>query len=273
MSNRPVSRRLIAALALAFAGNTTMAASPPACTAVSGPKTAALVELYTSEGCNSCPPADRWLATTFPTTAEGATVIPLAFHVDYWDRLGWKDRFATPQYTDRQYQVMQATRGRFVYTPQVVIQGKDFPGWQGSARTAGTAIAAANAKPARAQITLAVTPQPGALAVNAKVDVANAADRNGAMLYVALEDSMLVSDVKAGENSGVRLTHDHVVRVLRDAGTVDRNGAIAADLSLPLPKEAGKSTTVVAFVQNRDTGDVLQALALPLTGGACTIVR
>src|SRR5262245_59400524 len=81
------------------------AIASPTCAAQSGPQTAALVELFTSEGCNSCPPADRWLSSTFREDAP-ARAIPLAFHVDYWDRLGWKDRFATAEYTQRQYAAM-----------------------------------------------------------------------------------------------------------------------------------------------------------------------
>src|SRR6185369_5141540 len=72
------------------------------CAATSGPRIVPLVELYTSEGCNSCPPADRWLSSTVPAAANGQTAIALAFHVDYWDRLGWKDRFATAAWTERQ---------------------------------------------------------------------------------------------------------------------------------------------------------------------------
>jgi hypothetical protein len=68
-----------------------------------------LVELYTSEGCNSCPPADRWLSASFAKGAPRASGIALAFHVDYWDRLGWKDRFATPAFTQRQYDRMRAS--------------------------------------------------------------------------------------------------------------------------------------------------------------------
>jgi len=98
------------------------------CTALSGPGTAALVELYTSEGCNSCPPADRWLGSRF--AARDIRAVPLAFHVDYWDRLGWVDRFASPAYTARQYASMRANRATFVYTPQVLVQGRDFAAWQ-----------------------------------------------------------------------------------------------------------------------------------------------
>ena len=261
----------VAALAL-FAGSAVaLPAAGSACVAQSGPQTTALVELYTSEGCSSCPPADRWLASTFRANAQAAGAIPLAFHVDYWDRLGWKDRFATAAYTERQYAAMRANHARFVYTPQVLVQGKDIPQWRGDTGGAATAIAAASARPARAQITLTAVPQRGGVAVRAAVRVADAADRKGAALHIALVDSGLVSDVKAGENSGERLAHDHVVRAFRDGPSVDAAGAVAAEMVFALPAEAGQAAMLVAFVQNPGTGDVLQAVALPLSSPACSI--
>ena len=89
------SRRLLSVLAAAAAICAPSAGSAAACSARSGSETTALVELYTSEGCDSCPPADRWLMSSFKPGAPGAKAVALAFHVDYWDRLGWKDRFAT----------------------------------------------------------------------------------------------------------------------------------------------------------------------------------
>ena len=269
--NRPADA--VAAVVLIAAWSFALPAIGSACAAKSGPQTTALVELYTSEGCSSCPPADRWLASTFRANAAAGGAIPLAFHVDYWDRLGWKDRFATAAYTERQYAAMRTNRARFVYTPQVLVQGRDFPQWQADTRGAAAAIAAANARPARAEIALDVLPQRGAVAVKAAVRVAGAAERKGAALFVAWVDSGLVSDVKAGENSGVRLVHDHVVRMLRGGTTVDAAGAGAAEMVLPVPAEMGEAATLVAFVQNVDTGDVLQALALPLSSPACAIMR
>jgi len=267
----PAARAAGALLLLAAAAVAPAAGS--ACVAKSGPQTTALVELYTSEGCSSCPPADRWLTSTFRANAPAAGAIPLAFHVDYWDRLGWQDRFASAAYTERQYATMRAGRARLVYTPQVLVQGRDFPRWQAGPRDATAAIAAANARPARAEITLEAMPRPRAVAVTAAVRVPAEADRRGAAIYVALVDSGLVSEVKAGENSGVRLVHDHVVRVLRAGPAVDAAGTGAAEMVIPLPAEAGQAPTLVAFVQNPETGDVLQALALPLSSSACAIAR
>ena len=234
-----------------------------ACSATSGSRIVPLVELYTSEGCSSCPPADRWLSATFAGNPAAAAPIPLAFHVDYWDRLGWKDRFGAAAYTERQYDAMRANRARFVYTPQVLLQGRDFPEWR--ERGGATALAAAGALPARAEIALQAEPQPGAIAVKASARVPGITDRKGAVLYVALADSGLASDVKAGENAGVRLAHDHVVRWFRAGPSPDANGDMRWDIAVPVPAEAGSASTIVAFVQNAKAGDVLQALALPLT--------
>jgi hypothetical protein len=240
------------------------------CSARSGQETMALVELYTSEGCDSCPPADRWLMSSFKPGATGAKAVALAFHVDYWDRLGWKDRFASAAYTERQYDVTRTGGARFAYTPQVVIQGKDYSNWGGTGVPA--ALAAINARPARASISVDAAPQPGAIAVHAVVGVASPAERKDAVLLLALTEDALVSDVKAGENAGVRLTHDHVVRVLRAGPAVGAAGVAEFSALLPLPAEAGTATTVVAFVQNKRTGDVLQALPLPL-GASCMASR
>jgi hypothetical protein len=240
------------------------------CSARSGPRAVPLVELYTSEGCSSCPPADRWLSATFTGNAAEARAIPLAFHVDYWDRLGWKDRFGAAAFTERQYDAMRANRARFVYTPQVLVQGRDFPEWR--ERGSMSALSAAGAVPARAEITLEAEPRPGSIAVKASARVPSGADRKDAVLYIALADSGLASEVKAGENAGVRLAHDHVVRWFRAGPSPDASGDMRWDITLPVPAEAGSASTVVAFVQNARAGDVLQALALPLTA-ACAPLR
>jgi len=245
---------------------TVMPARAEVCSAKSGSRTVALVELYTSEGCDSCPPADRWLASTFPVGATGANAIALAFHVDYWDRLGWKDRFAAPEWTERQHAAARANRSSFVYTPQVLVQGRELAGWR--SKTAAAAVAATAAAPARASVALEAEARRGVLAVKAAAHVQRDADRAGAALYVVLADSAHVSEVKAGENAGARLAHDHVVRALRGGFAVNGSGEAIGEITLPLPAEPGRAPTVVAFVQNPATGDVLQALALPVAGCA-----
>ncbi len=232
------------------------------CAAVSGAQTVPMVELFTSEGCDSCPPADRWLASQFPVARAAGDVTVLAFHVDYWDRLGWKDRFATAQYTQRQYAAMHANGATFVYTPQVLVQGHDVPSWRGGKVV--DVLAAARKRPARARVTLAAASDPGVdFTVRAEASVPDQALRKNAALWIAYTDSGLVSDVKAGENRGVQLRHDHVVRSLHGPYPIDASGAAAAALVLAPPRESGQSPTLVAFVQDGRNGDVLQALALP----------
>ena len=114
--------RLIASVTSVIAA---LAAPADACEVRSGPVAPVVVELYTSEGCDSCPPADRWLSGL--KGREG--VVALAFHVDYWDRLGWADRFASPAHTQRQQQRQRLSGARFIYTPQVIANGMDWRRW------------------------------------------------------------------------------------------------------------------------------------------------
>lgn len=254
MTLRPVFVLMLAVLAA------TPVRAAPACHAASDAKTRPLIELYTSEGCDSCPPADRWLASQFGAE-DGHGPVALAFHVDYWNRLGWVDRFASAAYTDRQYDAMRANAATFVYTPQVLLQGRDLAGWQTAATTA---IDAASRVVPRAAIVVDVTPADRRLVVNVDARVTDATLGSDAQLFVAYADSGLVSEVKAGENRGARLRHDHVVRTLERVGPLGPDGHLRSTVSLSRPSEAGSHPAIVAFVQRQSGGDVLQALALPL---------
>ena len=250
--------RIILALSVA---TLTSSAFAQTCRATSDARVRPLVELYTSEGCNSCPPADRWLGSRF--AARDIRAVPLAFHVDYWDRLGWVDRFASPAYTARQYASMRANRATFVYTPQVLVQGRDFAAWQ--ARGDAT-IDAAALRPARAVLEASATPSRTSVVVDIQATIDKAALRDDARVFVAFVDSGLHSDVRAGENRGVRLSHDHVVRSLHTSGPPDARGRIDMRVDIARPVEAGTSPAIVAFVQRASNGDVLQTLPLPLDG-------
>src|SRR5499427_4717203 len=111
-------------LALFLGVLTSLPAAGAHCAAKSGEFTAALVELYTSEGCDSCPPADRWLSGLGGGSGPGR-VVPLSLHVDYWDYIGWKDPYAKREFSLRQRKLSQLQRMALVYTPQVVLQGQD----------------------------------------------------------------------------------------------------------------------------------------------------
>ncbi len=164
------------------------------CTARSSAVAPTVVELYTSEGCSSCPPADRWLSTL----KGRPDVLALSFHVTYWDRLGWPDRFARPEYTQRQYALAQQAGSANVYTPQVVVNGKDWRRWPqlpAATNAEGPMLSLARAGE---MVTMTVAPS------------GNAGQR-WAGHWVVLEDGHQ-SRVNAGENAGETLKHDHVVR-------------------------------------------------------------
>jgi hypothetical protein len=189
--------------------------------------------------------------------------VPIAFHVDYWDRLGWKDRFASTKYTDRQYEQMRRQRASFVFTPQVMLQGRDFGQWR-AADDPAAAIAAVNARRPRANIELAVEPQGTDAIVDVHVKVPDVRDRGRAFVAVALVQSRLSSDVTAGENAGKRLTHDHVVRQWRvGPAALDAAGETRQQFVFAIPADAGP-ISIVAFAEDSASGEVLQALALPL---------
>jgi hypothetical protein len=226
------------------------------CTASSGAGTAALVELYTSEGCSSCPPADRWLASLGSRYPAG-NVVPLALHVDYWDYIGWKDSYAKREFSLRQRKFSQLQRMALVYTPQVVLQGRDFRAW--ASKSFDQAVAKINAQPARTKLRLAVmSADAQALEVEAVAELVQASA--DADLYLAAYRSRLESQVKAGENRGRLLTHDYVV--LEWQGPFAFAGRVLTERrKVPLlPGAAPANSGVAAFVQDRRTGEVLQAL-------------
>jgi hypothetical protein len=255
--------RQIAGAALALLAATGAQAQPGGCTAASGAGTGALIELYTSEGCSSCPPADRWLSALRSGGLGPDRLVPLGLHVDYWDYIGWKDPFAKPRFSARQRELASIARARVVYTPQVVLAGKDYRGWSSRGRFA-QAVAAVNGTPSRARIALALEPAASGTTVRAAAAVPSAADREAAALYVARYENGLSNRVTAGENRGARLSHDYVVREWW--GPVALDGAGNATLERPLSGPPAKGG-IAAFVQNRRTSEVLQALALPACGG------
>ena len=250
----------VLALALCAAVATARAAEPE-CRATSGERTLPLVELYTSEGCSSCPPADRWLSRAL-AAGNDAGPAALAFHVDYWDRLGWPDRFARAEWSARQQAIARDARTAVVFTPQVLLQGRDFAAWRGA--EAARALAQAASIPARADIAIDASPGGTAVAVVATARVRDAAQWSGARLVVAYVDSGHVTEVRRGENAGATLVHDHVVRALVAGGAADASGALRLEATFELPADAGRDPRLVAFVERGATREVLQALPLAL---------
>ena len=229
------------------------------CDARSTAATVALLELYTSEGCNSCPPADRWIAELPKKGFDTDRVVPLAFHVDYWNYLGWIDPFAQSVFTQRQRDFARRTGAATIYTPEFILSGREYRRWRWGG-FAG-AIDRINRKPARADIHVKLQRSGQALQINADASLASGAAP--AELYVAVYQSGLSNQVAAGENRGKRLNHDFVVRRLDGPIAFDREGKARFDERIDLPTEWKTSRLgVAAFVQEAAGTEVLQALAL-----------
>jgi len=249
----------MAAAALAGASGAALGAAG-ACAATSPAHTVALVELFTSEGCSSCPPADEWMRRLPEAGFDATRVVPLSLHVDYWDYIGWRDRFAMAQFTERQRRYSSLNGLRFVYTPQVVLAGRDYRAWHGGGF--GRDVRAVNARAARAAITVALEPL-AAGASNVRVQAQAAGRADGAALHVAVYESGLTSEVRSGENRGATLRHDYVVREW--IGPVALDGAGRAEVAQRIAH--GGRGGVAAFVQDERSGEVLQATALAHCGG------
>jgi hypothetical protein len=253
-------------LVLAFALALGVDARAAQCRAESPRTTVALVELYTSEGCDSCPPADRWLSSLGERGYAPDRVVPIALHVDYWDYIGWKDPYARQAFSARQRKMASLARAAIVYTPQVLLQGRDFRRWGTGAFD--QEVAKINAQPAKARISLLLERRrPGAFDIEAAAQLENAVPSAAMALYLGAYENKLVSEVKAGENRGKTLAHDYVV--LQWAGPFEfagRKAAVRQTLPL-LPRAVPVHSGVVAFVQDRASGEVVQALMLPACPG------
>ncbi len=226
------------------------------CAASSGPLVTPVLELYTSEGCSSCPPADQWVSGF-----KGQDVVVQAFHVGYWDRLGWVDRFATAAHTTRQREIAALNRLRNIYTPQVVVNGRDWPQWgHAPARMTGARSAArmqiALRRLADDQFEATVTPAPGAGVAQAWA------------AYWTVTEHGHSSRVQAGENAGEFLKHDFVVRQYTRAGTYP-SGSTPQKLTLrSVAATPGHERQINLVVVEPNSGSTLQALSLQ-----CGIVK
>ena len=228
------------------------------CSSKSGTTKVPLLELYTSEGCSSCPPADKWLSSM---KLSANKVVPLAFHVDYWDYIGWKDRFAKPEYSVRQNRNVTFSGSSFVYTPQFSINGQDFRGWNDS--RLNQVVESSLKQPSRANLTLNTTNQEnGDILLKASAQVLELEDSKHSEIYIAIYENKLVSNVKAGENNGRELKHDYVVRDLLGAYQLNNKSEFSKSITLK-PEWKGRNAGAVIFVQNSQNGEILQSLQLP----------
>jgi hypothetical protein len=245
-----ISVGLAACAAWHGAGAQTCSASSPA-------HTVALLELYTSEGCSSCPPADRFVSALRASGVTPAQAVLLSLHVDYWNDIGWKDPFSSPVLSERQRSLAALGRSRSVYTPEIFVGAQELRGWSTGVPDAVKRI---NARPAQATIGVTLGRSTAAgLPVEVKAN-----GPAGALLQVALVQNRVVSKVSAGENNGRTLQHDFVVRQWLPALPLGPDGSVSLARVLPLPGGApGQDFAISAFVQNR-RGEVLQAFSLPV---------
>jgi len=227
--------------------------------------TPVLVELFTSEGCSSCPPADALLSRLGKTQpVHGADIIALEEHVDYWDRLGWKDPFSSEAATARQNEYDMAFAGGEAYTPQMIVDGR------------AKFVGSSDSDALRAIRTASQAPKPLVQLSWEKDDVltihveplTESGERDGQQVYLAVAENMLHSDVKHGENAGRALEHNGVVRQLLLVGKID---AASAGFYLIVPVHSARewnrdNLRAVVFVQERRSRHILAAAAIPFPG-------
>ena len=258
---------LIGALGAFLASGLASAASA-VCSARSPAHRVALVELYSSEGCNSCPPADRWLSQ-WKNSGATQSIVPLALHVDYWNSLGWTDRFSQHRFTERQQTLTQLAGGHTVYTPEIFVAGRELRDWS-QRDSFESRIGKVVAEPAQAHVAVQLTPQaPGTFNVDAQFSSTSAQAAGALNAYLAVYENSLSSHVGAGENSGVTLHHERVVRqwigpVPLVAGNAQIRRAIRIDDAKAdaVADASADRFGVVAFVEDDATGDVLQVAEL-----------
>ena len=219
---------------------------------ITGPEShVSLFELYTSEGCNTCPPAEQWLSRLQEDPRLWKQLVPVAFHVDYWDYLGWRDPFDSHAYTERQQAIAaqaDSLAGRIIYTPQFVLDGKDWRDWF-------------NDKPLQVD----AVPKVGALSLTVdgrRLDAhfAPSAPLDGTLtLYIAVLAFGVETWVGAGENQGATLRHDFLVVGYTHAGLTRGKQAYIAALSLPAVAVKAGRYALAAWVARADDPAPLQA--------------
>jgi hypothetical protein len=216
----------------------------------SGASQVALVELYTSEGCSSCPPADKWLASKADDPGLWREFVPVEFHVNYWDSLGWKDRLSTRAYTAREYAYSSAWGSNSVYTPCFVRNGAEWRPLSGGTQPPGGPAGTLSVELEGGACRVLFTPTPGSGAYD---------------VHVALLGGGLSSKVTAGENDGRTLTHEFVVIAMADGALAPSAPGAALKAEITLPKAIvpdAKRRALAAWVTRRGDLAPLQA-----TGG------
>ncbi len=193
---------------------------------VSGVARTALVELFTSEGCSSCPPAEQWLADRRADPGLWKDFVPVAWHVTYWDQLGWTDRFARRDFTDREYGYARLWRSESVYTPCFVRNGREWHPGPGAGEGERAGVLRARYDPDQGALEVEFAPA----TASADLDLA---------AHAALLGGGIVSPVRAGENRGRTLEHEFVALAVADAALARGAGDFRGTLRLRMPADRG----------------------------------
>jgi hypothetical protein len=240
-----------------------MSARDSGTVSVKSTTTPILVELFTSEGCSSCPPADKFLQKLDQQSIPGVQVIVLSEHVDYWNHIGWKDPYSAHFFSERQSAYASRFELDSVYTPQMVIDGvREFVGSNTAAADEAFAKAIAVPKlPVHLSLTSA-SPQ----IVEAHIETATLDPSFGvrdAEVYTAIALDRAESQVSSGENAGRRLEHVAVVRELRRIGILKLTQVFSQDVQV-VRRSAPGNARLIVFVQERQQGKVVGVAQLPL---------
>ncbi len=240
MGNISNFKPLITLLALAFIGNPAPSKAGGTIRFESAATQTNLLELFSSEGCSSCPPADAWLASLRAHPALWKTFVPIEFHVDYWNRLGWTDRFSKETFTARQQQYGREWGNGNVYTPGFVLSGSEW-------RASGSDTRYANANTSNVGVLAASQTAPTKFFVIYRPTVAGA----GWKVYGALLGNGLTSEVHSGENNGKTLHHEFVVLSLNTQTMDNASGEYSAVVELKAPQtDKAKSYSAAFWVTN-----------------------
>lgn len=258
--------RMLFLLLLLFGASFTITSQASTCSVRSPDHRIALLELYTSEGCSSCPPADKWLSDLDKRGLDSNKVVPLALHVDYWNYIGWKDPYSSVQYTKRQREVASRNRLRTIYTPQMVLQGQDFRSWRRV--DFKPLLKAINEQAAPADIAFTILPNgKGTYDLKVNASVRDSKMTSGGHLLIAIYESRLKSSITAGENEGRVLQHDYVVRSLYPPVALSAAGKAESSFNLHIPPEWDTSNLgIAAFIEHPQQG-ILQAFSAQLVCG------
>lgn len=223
---------------------------PEPLTFSSGERQVVLIELFTSEGCSSCPPADNWLSDLQDEAGIWSDFVPIAFHVDYWDYIGWRDRFAKPEFSTRQRRYADEGSASIVYTPGFFWSGREWRGW-----FHGKLL------PASRSVVGNLSIEVGEQEVSARFEPEQEVEGSLA-IHVALIGMNLESRVNAGENVGKTLRHNFVVLKTGTARMHKARDTYSGQLKLSKSDVDATATAIVAWVSPRNRQMPIQA-----TGG------